>query len=208
MLAHVALSLTRRGATLAAALAIAASAWAGTPPAHARAPSMTPVLIEPAAMGAGASLSMSATGSPRMSKREAAVLRLTNKARSHSRMCGTTRMQAAPPLRWNRKLARSAYRHSADMATRDYFSHNALSGLSPFDRIRATGYTYRVAGENIAAGQSLVTARAVVRAWLDSPSHCRNLMLPGYRHLGVGRSRGPGSWGIYWTQNFGRRSST
>jgi uncharacterized protein YkwD len=91
------------------------------------------------------------------------------------------------------------------MSNKDYFSHTSLDGKSPFDRIRAAGYSYRAAGENIAAGTALKTPAAVVQAWLDSPGHCKVLMNPKYRDLGVGRVEGSSKWGINWTQNFGRR---
>jgi uncharacterized protein YkwD len=135
---------------------------------------------------------------------EAEVLRLTNEARSKARRCGGKRMKAVAPLRWDARLAASANAHSADMATKNYFSHYSKSGASPFQRIKATGYRYRAAGENIAAGRSLATPAAVVAAWLRSPGHCRVIMNPKYRELGVGRVEGPGKWGVYWTQNFGR----
>ena len=136
---------------------------------------------------------------------ELEVLRLTNKARKKSRKCGSKRMKRAKKLRWNPTLAATANAHSADMATRDYFSHYAPGGTSPFQRMRSAGYRYRAAGENIAAGRSLATPAAVVQAWLDSPGHCRVLMNRKYRDLGVGRVEGAGKWTVYWTQNFGRR---
>ena len=71
--------------------------------------------------------------------------------------------------------------------------------------MRAAGYSYRAAGENIAAGRSLADPAAVVRAWLKSPGHCRVIMNGKYKELGVGRVEGPGKWGVYWTQNFGAR---
>ena len=133
---------------------------------------------------------------------EAQVLRLTNEARSKARRCGGTYMRPARPLHWDARLAASANAHSADMATKDYFSHYGKSGASPFQRIKATGYRNRAAGENIAAGRSLATPEAVVAAWLRSPGHCRVIMNPKYRELGVGRVEGPGRWSVYWTQNF------
>ena len=136
---------------------------------------------------------------------ELEVLRLTNKARKKSRKCGSKRMKRAKKLRWNPTLAATANAHSADMATRDYFSHYAPGGVSPFQRMRAAGYRYRAAGENIAAGRSLASPEAVVRAWLKSPGHCRVIMNRKYRDLGVGRVEGAGKWTVYWTQNFGRR---
>jgi uncharacterized protein YkwD len=91
------------------------------------------------------------------------------------------------------------------MATKDYFSHYSKSGKSPFQRMRAAGYRYRAAGENIAAGRSLASPEAVVKAWLKSPGHCKVIMNGKYKELGVGRVEGPGRWSVYWTQNFGRR---
>jgi uncharacterized protein YkwD len=135
---------------------------------------------------------------------EAEVLRLTNEARSQSRRCGGKRYKKTRSLRWSPVLAASADAHSADMATRDYFSHYAPGNVSPFERMRAAGYRYRAAGENIAAGRSLADPAAVVRAWLNSPGHCKVLMNPRYRELGVGRVEGAGKWGVYWTQNFGQ----
>jgi uncharacterized protein YkwD len=133
---------------------------------------------------------------------EEQVLRLTNEARSKARKCGSKKMKAVKPLRWSAMLASSANEHSADMASNDYFSHYTQSGVSPFTRIKATGYRYRAAGENIAAGRSLASPEAVVAAWLKSPGHCKVIMNPRYRELGVGRVEGPGKWGVYWTQNF------
>ena len=136
---------------------------------------------------------------------EAEVLRLTNEARSHSRKCGGKKMKKVRPLSWSDVLAASADGHSADMANSDYFSHYSQSGASPFQRMRAAGYSYRAAGENIAAGRSLASPEAVVRAWLNSPGHCRVIMNGKYKELGVGRVEGPGKYSVYWTQNFGAR---
>lgn len=144
------------------------------------------------------------TGTDGMDAFEAEVLRLTNKARSKSRKCGSKRMKKAKKVRWDSTLAATANTHSTDMATRDYFSHHTPDGVSPFQRMRAAGYDYRAAGENIAAGTKLSSPKAVVRAWLKSPAHCRVLMNRKYRELGVGRVEGAGKWTVYWTQNFGR----
>lgn len=138
---------------------------------------------------------------------EAEVLRLTNEARSHSRKCGGKKMKKVRPLSWSDVLAASADGHSADMANSDYFSHYSQSGASPFQRMRAAGYSYRAAGENIAAGRSLADPAAVVRAWLKSPGHCKVIMNGKYKELGVGRVEGPGKYSVYWTQNFGARKA-
>ena len=70
-----------------------------------------------------------------------------------------------------------------------------------FARIRAEGYAYASAGENIAWGHP--TPEAVVGAWLASPGHCRNIMNADYRVVGIGYAYDPESeFGHYWTQNF------
>ncbi len=189
---------TRRFTKLASAVVLASVTVSGLPAAQA---APAPSLAVPPTVAAAPML----TGTADMDAFEAEVLRLTNKARSHSRKCGGKRMKKAKPLRWNPTLAATANAHSADMATRDYFSHYAPGGVSPFQRIRAAGYRYRAAGENIAAGRSLSSPEAVVRAWLKSPAHCRVLMNRSYKDLGVGRVEGAGKWTVYWTQNFGRR---
>lgn len=129
------------------------------------------------------------------------VLRLVNEARAHKRTCGSKTYKAAKPLRYDATLAVVADAHSADMAKRDYFSHNSKNGDSPFDRMKDAGYRYRYAGENIAAG--FRTPASVVKAWLKSTGHCKNIMSKKYVELGVGYATG-GYYGTYWTQDFGR----
>ena len=46
------------------------------------------------------------------------------------------------------------------------------------------------------------TSSSVVKAWLKSPGHCRNIMKANYTELGVGYATG-GYYGTYWTQDFG-----
>jgi uncharacterized protein YkwD len=105
------------------------------------------------------------------------------------------------PLKVSAKLTKAAQAHSADMAKQDYFSHTAKDGRSPFDRITGTGYAYSAAAENIAAGQR--TAADVVKGWMDSPGHRANIVNCTYTQIGVGYAAG-GTYGTYWTQNFGR----
>ena len=105
------------------------------------------------------------------------------------------------PLRSSVALGKAAQLHSADMAKYNYFSHTSRDGRSPWQRIRAQGYTYGSA-ENIAAGQR--SATAVVSAWMKSTGHRRNILNCSNKAVGVGVARG-GYYGIYWTQDFGTR---
>jgi len=89
------------------------------------------------------------------------------------------------------------------MAERNYFAHDTLEGVTPWDRMKAQGYSFRAAGENIAAGQP--TLEAVVQGWVDSPGHCQNLMSADFTEVGMGRFDKAGStYGVYWTQDFGK----
>lgn len=53
-------------------------------------------------------------------------------------------------LAMNALLRAAARDHSQDMLNRNYFAHDTPEGDSPFDRIRAAGYAYTAAGENLA----------------------------------------------------------
>ncbi len=121
----------------------------------------------------------------------AEVVRLTNEQRVAN---------GCPALTVNGALTRAAQGHSEDMAARNYFEHTNLDGLSPFDRMKAAGYSYRMAAENIAAGQR--TPQAVVTGWMNSSGHRANILNCGLSEIGVGVAKG-GRYGIYWTQNFG-----
>jgi uncharacterized protein YkwD len=105
-----------------------------------------------------------------------------------------------PGLRENQRLNRSAQGWTNHMVRHDYFSHGSnFSG-----RITAVGFDWQMVGENIATG--FRTPAAVVRGWMGSPGHCRNILTPSFLDIGVGVSRhgvpgagGPGTW----TQDFG-----
>ncbi|MEU4744574.1 CAP domain-containing protein [Actinosynnema sp. NPDC023658] len=121
---------------------------------------------------------------------EAKVVELTNAERSAN---------GCPALAADARLAAAARAHSADMAAQDYFDHVSKDGRSFVDRVKAAGYPTPGA-ENIAAGQR--TPEAVVKGWMESPGHRANILNCKLKALGAGMARG-GSYGIYWTQNFG-----
>ncbi|WP_329204317.1 sigma-70 family RNA polymerase sigma factor [Streptomyces sp. NBC_00683] len=102
-------------------------------------------------------------------------------------------------VRSNSKLATAASRHSADMVSRDYFSHTSPDGSDPGDRITAAGYRWSTYGENIAKGQS--TPASVMDSWMNSPGHRANILNCAFKEIGVGRVDSSG--GPVWTQNFG-----
>jgi uncharacterized protein YkwD len=112
------------------------------------------------------------------------------------------------PLHLDPALSEIALGHSADMARRGYFAHADPEERQAGGRAREAGYRYRYLGENLFAGtlysQTSVRvvggqrdvfyrwytpedlADEVVRGWLESPGHRRNLLSAQYTHEGIG----------------------
>lgn len=118
---------------------------------------------------------------------EKAVLDLTNAERQKAGL---------KPLQTDKNLMTSARQKSADMASKNYFSHTSPTYGSPFDQMKANGVTYKAAAENIAMGQR--TAEEVVKGWMASPGHRQNILTASYTHIGIGYDKN----GNYWTQQF------
>lgn len=168
-------------------------------------------LLVLAAGGAQAGVAAPATavlGGPgyvtRCSVQAAEALRRINAARARAQRCGWRSMPAAPALRWEPVLYSAAFAHSRDMARRNYFEHRSPEGRTVGERAAASHYKFRLVGENLAGGDRDVAS--AVRGWLDSPSHCENLMNPKFVDVAVACVGRPGSqWGTYWTMVLGRR---
>lgn len=88
------------------------------------------------------------------------------------------------PLLWEERAANTARKHSVDMAQNNYFSHENLQGLSPFDRMKRDHIPFRSAGENLAYGQS--SSIFAHEGLMNSKGHRENILLDTYNHLGVG----------------------
>lgn len=102
-------------------------------------------------------------------------------------------------LQWNERIAETARKHSNDMAINDYFSHNNLQGLSPFDRMKEDHINFRKAGENLAYGQS--SSIFAHEGLMNSEGHRENILIRDYSHLGIGVSFNDQSQ-PYYTENF------
>lgn len=132
----------------------------------------------------------------------AEVLALVNAARAAGATCGDEVFPPVPPLKEDARLVRSAANHADDMCSRQFFGSTNPNGKSPFDRMKASGYSFSYAAENIAAGQ--VDAESVVKVWMNSPGHCRNIMSADYTDVGTGHYFCQDKYGHYWTQNFAK----
>ena len=133
---------------------------------------------------------------------EARILALVNAARAQPRHCGKELFVAVPPLLHQSLLTEVATGHAADMAQHSYFNHTARDGSTVAGRATRMGYRWRSIGENLAAGQ--MTPELAVQGWLDSPSHCTNIMSPAFAEMGSAFV--VNTWStqaIYWVQVFG-----
>lgn len=87
-------------------------------------------------------------------------------------------------LSWDERVRETAYKHSNDMAENNYFGHNNLDGLSPFDRLTEDAISYRTAGENLAAGQ--ISSVFAHEGLMNSLGHRENKLNDAFESLGIG----------------------
>lgn len=104
------------------------------------------------------------------------------------------------PLTENYKLTTAAQKHADWMAKNQRMSHTGEGRSKPGSRIKAAGYSWSTYGENVAYGQS--TPAEVMRVWLNSPGHRRNIKSTAYNEIGIGRAVSSNDR-IYWCVTFG-----
>jgi len=97
------------------------------------------------------------------------------------------------------KAGRAAAIHAEDLCHHGRFSHTGSDGSSMVDRARRIDLEFRTLAENIAKGQQ--TADAVVREWMNSPGHRKNILNDDFDRVGVAKTRCPNDQPI-WVQVF------
>jgi hypothetical protein len=102
------------------------------------------------------------------------VVALTNAERSS---------QGLSPLIFNPTLSKAAASKGSDMFANQYWAHTSPSGKEPWAFISEAGYSYRVAGENLA--RDFAVSEQVVKAWMASPTHRANIVNAAYEEIGV-----------------------
>ena len=102
------------------------------------------------------------------------------------------------PLTLHPALQKAADRQSLIMAKTGRMAHTAARGYDFKSRLARVGYR-GLAAENIARGQESLSR--VLRGWLNSPGHRRNMLHPRMRYLGLSVARGGGK--PYWTMVLG-----
>jgi uncharacterized protein YkwD len=118
------------------------------------------------------------------------------------------RAKGLRPLRPDARLRRAALRHSEDMVEREFFEHENPDGVDPHTRIAQVGYGLGerevATGENLATGDP-GTPAVMVDGWMHSPGHRKNILRPGFRHIGIGivPRHQEGGLGATYTTTFG-----
>ncbi|HSX01903.1 MAG TPA: CvpA family protein [Candidatus Saccharimonadia bacterium] len=120
---------------------------------------------------------------------EAAMLQLVNHERTQRGLVA---------VKLNAKARAVARTYAARMLADGYFSHIDADGHSPFDRMRAGGVSFDLAGENLALAPTLQLAH---QGLMNSPGHRANILDTNYRTVGIGIVDA-GPYGLMVVQDF------
>ncbi len=133
-------------------------------------------------------------------------------------LINASRAQAGlKPFAFDAELVTSAGRHSDWMVAQDVFSHTGAGGSTAGARMKAAGYTWTAAGENIAymsgSAAATIDAADVERLHsmlMNSPGHRANILSSTFTEIGIGLTQGDylGRPAIFVTENFGRPTAT
>ena len=86
-------------------------------------------------------------------------------------------------LQVSSKLEAVAQLKLADMFQNNYFAHTSPVGIEPWHWFDKANYGYKVAGENLA--MNFMSSDEVLKAWLNSESHRKNLLLNDFQETGI-----------------------
>ena len=112
------------------------------------------------------------------------VLQRLNAVRASGKACHAAGpMTVGTPLIWSEGLAAAAMTQSREMAVLNRMSHRDSENRNLGERLRAQGYVFTLAAENVAVGYPSLDE--VVDAWLKSEGHCENLMSGAVLELGL-----------------------
>jgi uncharacterized protein YkwD len=131
-------------------------------------------------------------GSQSLNSLPSEIVRLTNLERQKAGL---------KPLAIHFGLGKVAVSHADNMARQNKMSH-VLDGKDAAKRLQEAGYPYKSYGENIAA--KYPNAQEVVKGWMNSPGHRKNILNPNFVEFGVGVRRSAGG-DLYFCQVFGAR---
>jgi uncharacterized protein YkwD len=125
------------------------------------------------------------------------IIKQVNYVRTRGCICGDEYMKPVKPVTWNETLYTSALSHARDMDRNNFFDHFSSDGKNVGERLDGFGYIWIHIGENLGTGQ--ISFSEVLKDWIESPSHCKMLMNPEVKEMGVAKYK------TFWVQHFGSR---
>ena len=106
------------------------------------------------------------------------------------------RAKGLPALAADEKLVALATEQARRMAAIDKLTHDP-GGRGFVQRLKASNYDAVRAAENIGAGYH--TLAEAFSGWRDSPSHDKNMLLPGATRFGIATAYAPNSkYKVFW----------
>ena len=93
------------------------------------------------------------------------------------------------PLSENTLLTKAAKTRSGVLASMGKLIHVSAPSGSAWPTLAAVGYSYTLAGENLASIPP--ATMEVVPAWMESAPHRANILTSEYKEVGIGISQGP-----------------
>ena len=109
-------------------------------------------------------------------------------------VCGGKWMPPVGRVSWDPGLHLVSNKYARYMERYDHFDHISREGEDLGDRLDRAGYKWMTIGENLAHGYD--DFHQVLRAWIESPPHCKMLMHPDMNKMGLSKHN------TYWVQSF------
>lgn len=113
-------------------------------------------------------------------------------------LVNSTRATAgSPPVSLNTQLSAAARAHATAMAAQGRLASEGSDGVSVYQRVTATGYTYLTIGEHLVSGPR--TPAEFVDYCLSTEQARRTLNEPAYSETGLAHITDPRSGTEFWT---------
>lgn len=85
-------------------------------------------------------------------------------------------------LRTFKRIQDIAQIKAEDIVKYEYFAHISPNLGTPFEMLQNNNINYTIAGENLAGN---INPQKAVEAWINSPSHRKNILEEKYKYTGI-----------------------
>ncbi len=152
---------------------------------------------------AAPSATLAWSGGSFSSASESELVSLTNRSRANAGL---------KSLKVDSSLVSVARWRSKDMIERDYFSHSIPGYGKVFDKLKAIGYCYAAAGENIGYSgyPDDVATGKIHESFMNSSGHRANILGKGWDVIGIGAYKGSDGkkmWTVLFADKCGSTST-